>query len=155
MRHELKKQIAKARPSLKMVSPVSYWFIMLMGLFNLFIGSAFLFALDPNTDDPTFRAITQFIPFGVWGILFMILGMLKLYSLFKNNWVMARYTLLAGVVLKSGWAVALTIRTFNHYDNAFLNATWVALAITQIICYIYFLPPTEPHKPNGEEVENE
>lgn len=155
MRTELKRQIQNARPSLKMVSPVSYWFIMLMGLFNLFIGTAFIFALDPDTSDPTFRAITQFVPFGVWGILFVLLGGFKLYSLFRNNWQLARYTLLAGVIMKSAWGVALTIRTFNQYDNAFLNATWVALAITQIICYIYFLPPTEPHKPNGEEVENE
>lgn len=155
MRRELKKQIANARPSLKMVSPVSYWFIMLMGLFNLFIGTAFMFALDPDTDDATFRAITQFIPFGVWGILFFTLGVAKLYSLFTNNWILARYTLLTGVIFKSGWGVALTIRTFDQPDNAFLNATWIALAITQIICYIYFLPPTEPHKPSGEEVENE
>lgn len=153
MSDKLKKQIQEARPSLRAVSPVSFWFIMLMGLFNLFIGSAFMFALDPDTDDLTFRAITQFIPFGVWGALFVALGIAKLWSLKTNNWKLARYTLLLGVVMKSSWAVALTIRTFYQPDNAFLNATWLALAITQVICYIYFLPPTEPRLPNGGKVK--
>lgn len=154
MSDKLRQQLREARPSLRAVSPVSFWFIMLMGLFNMFIGAAFIFALDPDTDDVTFRAITQFIPFGVWGILFFVLGVLKLWSLKTNNWWLSRHTLLLGVVMKSSWAVALTIRTFIHPDNAFLNATWVALTITQIVCYIYFLPPTEPRLPNGGKAKS-
>lgn len=153
MSEKLRKQLREARPNLRAVSPMSFWFILIMGAFNLFIGTAFMFALDPDTNDPTFRAVTQFIPFGVWGALFFILGVLKLWSLKINSWKMARYTLLVGVMMKSSWAIALTIRTFIQPDNAFLNATWLALAFTQMVCYIYFLPPQEMRLFSGNKIE--
>lgn len=150
MRQKLIQEIRAARPHLKNVSPVSYWFIMLMGAFNLFIGLAFLFAINPNTDDPAFRAVTSVIPFGTWSILFIIVGLIKLWAIAVNNWRASRWSLLMGVAIKSGWAVALIVRTFYQADNAFLAATWLALAIAQMTIYIYFLPPTEPRLPDGE-----
>ena len=155
MTSQLSQEIKKARPSLRLVSPVSYWFILLMGVFNIFLGSAFMVALDDTPDDLALKAISEIIPFFWWGVLFIALGIAKIYSIVANNWTLARYTLLAGVLLKSGWAVALTFRSFYQADNVFLNALWITMALTQIICYIYFLPPTEPRHLDGGVVEDE
>lgn len=141
----LKHQIEQARPSLRLVSPVSYWFILLMGVFNLLLGTSFILALDANIlSDAAFSTIANLMPVPVWGIMFIVLGVVKISAIKDNNWELARHTLLAGVLLKSGWAVALTFRTFYQPDNIFLNLVWLTIAITQIICYIYFLPPTQP-----------
>ena len=153
MKSKLKREIREARPNLKDVSPMSYWFIMLMGVFNLFIGMAFIIALK-DVDDPVFNVITQVIPFWLWGVIFFALGIAELYSLKVNSWKLARKTLLTGVTLKSGWAVALTLKTLIAApDNAFLTACWVAIAVTQVICYVHFLPPQEMRLFSGKKME--
>ena len=155
MRKKLVDQIRAARPSLRLVSPISYWFVILMGVFNILIGIAFITSLGEFTNDLALRAVSKIIPFDMWGFLFILLGVAKLYSIITNSWGLARYSLLAGVLLKSAWAVALVIRSFYAEDGLFTTYMWISIAITQIICYIYFLPPTEPRYLNGAKVKDE
>ena len=155
MRDKLVDQIRAARPSLRLVSPISYWFVILMGVFNILIGTAFITSLSELTDGSALRAVSKIIPFDMWGFLFILLGVTKLYSIITNSWSLARYSLLAGVLLKSVWAVALVIRSFYEEDVLFTTYMWISMATTQIICYIYFLPPTEPRYPNGAKVKDE
>ena len=155
MRDELVGQIRAARPSLRLVSPISYWFVILMGVFNIIIGIAFITSLSELTNDLALRAVSKIIPFDMWGFLFILLGVAKLYSIITNSWSLARHSLLAGVLLKSVWAVALVIRSFYDEDCLFTTYMWISMAITQIICCIYFLPPTEPRYLNGAKVKDE
>lgn len=155
MRDKLVDQIRAARPSLRLVSPISYWFVILMGVFNILIGIAFITSLSELTNDLALRAVSKIIPFDTWGFLFILLGVAKLYSIITNSWSLARYSLLAGVLLKSVWAVALVIRSFYEEDVLFTTYMWISMAITQIICYIYFLPPAEPRYLNGAKVKDE
>ena len=155
MRDKLVGQIRAARPSLRLVSPISYWFVILMGVFNVLIGIAFITSLSEPTNDLALMAVSKIIPFDMWGFLFILLGVAKLYSIITNSWSLARYSLLAGVLLKSVWAVALVIRSFYAEDGLFTTYMWISIAITQIICYIYFLPPTEPRYLNGAKVKDE
>lgn len=153
MSDSLKQKIRAARPSLREISPVSYWFIFLMGIFNLIIGAGFILTLRDAIEDPAFAIIAQLVPFWLWGVLFIILGLFKLAALKLNNWKWARYTLLMGVSLKTGWAIALVLRTFSAPDNVFLTMTWLTIALTQIICYIYYLPPQEMRLFNGKKMD--
>lgn len=153
MSESLRKKLREARPRLRDVSPVSYWFIMLMGVFNLIIGIGFALATRGLNDDTIFGLISRVVPFWVWGVLFFGLGVAKLWSLKTNNWKWSRYTLLAGVALKSGWAVALMLRTIENPGNIFLTMTWTTVAITQIICYIHFLPPQEMRLFSGKKMD--
>ena len=154
MKPELKKELRKARPSLRLVSPVSFWFIALMGIFNLIIGALLMLVFESG-DDEVFRVLTLFVPSWLWGIAFIMLGAAKLVSIYANNWRWARWTLLAGVALKSGWAVALIIRTFIITDNSFLAMCWLTIALTQIICYIHFLPPQEMRLFSGKRIQGD
>ena len=155
MRDKLVDQIRAARPSLRLVSPISYWFVILMGVFNVLLGIAFITSLSELTNDLALRAVSKIIPFDMWGFLFILLGVAKLYSIITNSWSIARYSLLAGVLLKSVWAVALVIRSFYEEDCLLTTYMWISMAITLIICYIYFLPPTEPRYLNGAKVKDE
>lgn len=155
MSENLRKKLRAARPSLRSVSPVSFWFIALMGIFNLLIGVGFWAALRGVTEDPIFSLVSRVIPFEVWGVMFILLGIAKLAALKVNDWKWARWTLLTGVSLKSGWAVALTLRTVIHPDNMFLTVTWTTIAITQIIVYMYFLPPQEMRMFSGRVMDGD
>lgn len=150
MKYKLARELKEARPGLRSVSPVSYWFILIMGIFNLILGASFILAIDGAKLDETLNVITAIVPIWAWAVLFSGLGFLKLYALAANNWTLARYSLLTGVMLKSGWAVALMIRTLEIPDNIFLSLTWVTISLVQMICYIHFLPPSEPRKLDGE-----
>lgn len=143
MSESLRRKFNAVKPSLRSVSPVSYWFIGLMGVFNILIGIGFFLALQGVAEDPIFGLVAKVVPFSVWGVMFVALGIAKLVALKINNWKLARWTLLTGVALKSGWAIALAIRTMSHPDNMFLTVTWTTIALTQIIVYMYFLPPQE------------
>jgi len=151
MTRKLKQELKEARPKLRLVSPMSYWFVGLMGIFNLVLG-ALLLGISNGIDinEPPFKIITAIIPLSIWGLIFIGLGLLKLAALKANSWKWARLTLLMGVTLKSGWAVALIARSMYQPDNAFLTMFWVTIAIVQVLCYIFFLPP---HLYSGKKIK--
>lgn len=149
MRPELEKELRQARPSLRLISPVSFYFIALMGVFNIVVGLAMI-AIGLSFDDPVLTVLTAIIPAWVWGALFLSLGVFKLVALKANHWLLTRSSLLAGVALKSSWAVALVIQVLQVSDNIFLTTCWITIAITQVIVYVHFLPPQEMRLLNGK-----
>lgn len=153
MIERIKKELKEVHPKLRLRSPVSYWFIGLMGLFNLFIGTGFFLATTNLVDDPILGMVAKVVPFWMWGLFFFSLGTAKLVSIIRDDWIWARRTLLIGVGLKVGWSVALILRTLMHPDNVFLTASWTTLAITQMIIYIYFLPPQEMREFSGRKMD--
>jgi len=149
MSDNLKKQLAKARPSLRLAAPVSFWFIGLMGIFNIILGALLYYYFNGGVDDRALGVITAIIPIGVWSLAFILLGIAKIAALYKNSWIWARRTLLVGVGMKSGWALALIWKSVYQPDNVFLTMLWITLAIVQFMCYVFFLPP-HVIKPKGK-----
>lgn len=141
MTDKFKKQIQKARPSLKTVSPLAHWTMMVMAVFNLLLGAALFFSLDSIRFNESLLIVNNLLTFKFWGLVFFIIGLLKLYSLKTNNWELARHTLIVGVAIKATWAVALTIRAFVSPGTFFVDLIWVTLAALQMGAYIHFLPP--------------
>lgn len=138
---ELQKQIQEARPNLKVVSPISHWIVLVMGWFNIVLGLSMIFAVDSERFVASLFLVNDYMPFWLWGWIFVTVGAVKLYALHSNNWELSRRSLMLGVSIKAAWMVALTIRTFVLPGTAFLNLTWIALALIQMGAYIWFMPP--------------
>jgi len=138
----LRHQLDKARPKLKVVSPLAYWDILVMGWFNIVLGLTFILGIDSARFTASLLIVNDLFTFDFWGVVFIIIGLLKLYSLRINNWKLARSTLFIGVSVKAAWMIALTIRTFISPGTLFLNILWVTIALLQIGAYIWFMPPS-------------
>lgn len=148
----VKAELKQARPKLSLVSPLSYWVVKVMGLFNILLGTSFLFTLDEDRFTASLLIVNDVFTFKFWGIVFISLGLVKLYSLYANNWKLSRNSLLIGVFIKAAWMVALTIRTLISPGTLFLNLLWITVALLQIGAYIWFMPPsTEGYKQRREE----
>lgn len=141
MRHELKKEIQNARPSLKVVSPLTHWVISSLGIFNILFGVILFLAMDANRVSAPLLIVNELFTYQMWGIIFIVLGVIKLLSLYTNNWSLAKKSLLLGVAIKSTWAIALAVRSFISPGTFLVNMVWVTLAAIQIGTYIYFMPP--------------
>lgn len=148
----IEKQIQKARPKLSVVSPMAYWIVLVMGWFNILLGLTFVLAIDATRFTASLIIVNDLLTFQFWGVVFMAIGILKLFSLRMNNWELARNTLFWGVSVKAAWMIALTIRTFVSPGTIFLNLLWITIALLQIGCYIWFMPPsTEGYKQRRTE----
>ena len=155
MTSKLDKELQEARPKLKVVSPLANWIVVVMAVFNLFLGTSFLFAIDQNRASASLLIVNDILTYKFWGIVFIAIGLVKLYSIFTNNWKLARSSLFLGVSVKAAWMVALTIRTFVSPGTVFLNLLWVTIALLQMGAYIWFLPPAEKAELPGHSEENE
>lgn len=152
----IKKQIQEARPKLRAVSPQAHWTVMVMGIFNILLSTSFLLLLDTDRFTAPLLIVNELLTFKFWGVVFGLLGVFKLYSLWANDWNLARRSLILGVSIKAAWAVALTIRTIISPGTAFLNLTWIALAVLQMGAYIHFMPPAmASYKQRKKERDNE
>lgn len=140
--NETDKNILHARPRLRIVSPLAYWIVFILGVFNIALGVTLFLALDQSKFTNSLLIVNSLFTFKFWGLAFFTLGVIKLYALFKNNWHMARNSLIAGVVFKSTWAIALAIRTFVSPGTIFLDLIWITLALLQAATYIFFMPPS-------------
>lgn len=137
----LKKQIQKARPRLKVVSPLAYWTVLIMAWFNILLGTSFLSLVDQANFVSSLIIVNDVLTFQFWGVVFILLGFLKLYSLHANNWNLARKTLFLGVSIKAAWMIALILRVFITPGTFMLTLLWVAIALLQMGAYIWFMPP--------------
>lgn len=138
----LKHQLEKARPKLKVVSPLAYWIVLVMGWFNIILGTTFIFGIDATRFTAPLLIVNELLTFDFWGAVFIFVGIMKLYSLRVNNWKLARSTLFVGVSIKAAWMIALTIRSFISPGTLLLNILWVTIAVLQIGAYIWFMPPS-------------
>lgn len=141
MKEKLKQQLREARPTLRVVSPLAHWVVVIMAVFNLILGAALFLAVDQNRVSAPLLIVNEILTFKIWGALFFAIGLLKLYSIKVNDWNLSRKTLLMGVSVKAMWAVALTIRSIVSPGSIFLNLLWVTVAALQMATYIWFMPP--------------
>lgn len=155
MTEKLKREIRNARPSLRLVSPMSYWFILLMGVFNIILGASLFLTLDAGRVSAPLIIVNDFLSYQFWGALFFLLGVFKIGTLRFNSWKWARRSLIFGVSVKATWMVALIIRVLTSPGTIFLSLLWVTVALTQMICYIFFLPPQEMRLFSGKKMQQE
>jgi len=142
MSKDIKHEIREARPKLRDVSPLAYWDVLVMGWFNIVLGATFIFGIDETRFAASLLIVNELFTFDFWGVIFILIGLLKLYSLRINNWKLSRSTLFLGVSVKAAWMIALTIRTFISPGTLFLNILWITIALLQIGAYIWFMPPS-------------
>lgn len=140
----LQREIRNARPRLRLVSPLVHWVILVMGIFNILLGISLYLAFDAARVSAPLLIVNDLFTYRFWGIVFVALGILKLYSLWANNWNLAKNSLLVGISVKAAWAIALTIRSLTSPGTLLINFIWLALAAIQVGTYIFFMPPNVP-----------
>lgn len=136
----LKEQIRHARPSLRLVSPMAYWTIMVMAVFNFLLGLSLFFLVDNDRLSAPLIIVNDLFSYKFWGAIFILIGIVKAYALLKNKWELARHSLIIGVSVKAMWAVALIVRVLVSPGTFFLTLLWLTVALLQMGAYIWFLP---------------
>lgn len=139
--NKLVHELREARPSLRMVTPMSYYFVLIMAIFNIVLGFTLMYGIDKSRLSASLIIVNEFTSYTFWGIVFIALGLLKIYSLVTNNWWLSRKTLIFGVSIKAMWSVALIFRIFISPGSLFLTLCWLCIATLQMTCYIFFMPP--------------
>lgn len=137
----IEKELQKARPSLRTVTPLAHAVLQIYAYFNILLGISFLFALDQSKIQNPLLIVNDVLSYKFWGVVFIGIGILKLYSLYTNNWNLSRKSLLVGVSIKAAWTLALVVRSFTESGTWFITLIWLALAAVQISTFIFFLPP--------------
>lgn len=137
----IEKQIQKARPLLKTVTPLAHWIITIFAYFNILLGISLFFAIDESKISAPLIIINDIFSYKFWGFVFIAVGVLKLFALKTNNWDLSRKSLLVGVSIKAAWALALIIRSITSPGTFLVTIIWFALAAIQIVTFIYFMPP--------------
>lgn len=139
--NKLLHEIREARPSLRIVSPLAHYVVLIMGIFNILLGLTLIYGIDKSRLSASLIIVNEFSSYTFWGVLFIILGIVKLYSLKKNDWKLARNTLIVGVAIKAMWSVALIFRIFISPGTVFITLCWLCIAALQMATYIFFMPP--------------
>jgi hypothetical protein len=134
-------ELAKARPTLRQVSPLSHYFVLIMAVFNIVLGLTLIYGIDKSRLSASLIIVNNIFSYHFWGVVFITIGIIKLFALKTNNWGLSRKSLLLGVSVKAAWAVALTFRIFISPGTVFITACWLCIAALQMACYIFFMPP--------------
>lgn len=141
MKKHLKNKIKKARPNLKLIAPLSYATIKGFGVFNILLGIALMFHRADNTaDSETLIIIHEAFGFMVWGLAFMVLGIIKLHALHSNDWQRIRKILIIAMLFHSIWLFALLIHVLVGQGALSILVMWGFLTYIQALIYIHFIP---------------
>jgi len=137
----IEKQIQKARPLLKTVTPLAHWIITIFAYFNILLGISLFFAVDQSKITASLIIVNDIFSYRFWGVIFIAIGVLKIFALKTNNWDLSRKSLLVGVSIKAAWALALVVRSLTSPGTWLVTIIWLALASIQIVTFIFFMPP--------------
>lgn len=131
--------LSRIRPLLRHIAPMAFWFSAGFGVFNILIGLGLYNAKILIT-----LQIAGVVPFRVWGILFLVLGVLMIYSLLSNNWKLTKNLNLVGIGIKLTWWLELLSELLTGTSKTpFLIIIWSLLLFFQFIVFIYFTPRVE------------
>lgn len=137
----IKHELRVARPKLRMVSPLAHAIVLVMVLFNVVLGINLIFNIDQGRLSASLIIVNDVLTFKFWGVVFILIGLIKLYALVTNNWKVSRQSLLLGVSIKAMWAIALVVRIFISPGTLLMATLWLCIAALQMACYIFFMPP--------------
>lgn len=142
------KDLAKARPSLFKIAPLTATICWLFALINVFLFYSLFFTYRPTTH---LFLVNNFLNFQVWGIAFLVLGIIGVYNLIKNYWNGVRRTLLVGVIVKMAWEITLVLRVFQNKNTILLTVLWGFFALVQMATYVFFLPEITEGRDNEQQ----
>lgn len=151
----IEKQIQKARPRLRTVTPLAYWIIIVYAFFNILLGISLFLAIDQSRISSPLLIVNDVFSYKFWGVLFIAVGTLKLFALKTNNWNLSRRSLLVGISIKAAWAIDLVIRSLTSPGTWLITLVWLALAGIQMVTFIFFMPPgvqTPKQRARGDDV---
>jgi len=151
----IEKAIKQARPNLKTVTPLAHAILNIYAIFNIALGISFILAIDSSRITAPLLIVNEVFTYDFWGFVFIAIGILKLYSIKTNNWNLSRKSLLVGVAIKAAWAIALIVRSLTSPGTWLVTIMWLALALVQIVTFIFFMPPAvESYKQRREDRED-
>lgn len=131
---DIDKKLKEILPSLRKIAPQTFWFSAGFGVFNVLIGLALILSIILLQ-----LVVISVIPLKVWGVVFLIHGILMLYSLIINNWNLTKYLNIVGIGIKTAWWLELlSITIFGR--PPFLLLVWSLLLFLQFIVCVYFTP---------------
>lgn len=148
MTKDIERKIRKAQPRLRKARPLPFWIILIFAAFNVALGISLYLSFDASRITASLIIVNEVFTFRFWGIVFILVGLLKMYSLVTNNWILARQSLLIGVSIKAAWAVALTVRALTSHGTLLIDLMWVTLALIQISTFIFLVPIEKGTKSN-------
>ena len=123
---------------MRSIAPMSSSLTTGYAVFNLFLGTGLLFQKARTVE---FFIVNDFISYQVWGMIFIILGILMGSALISNSWRLTRWTLIVGIFLKIWWLLALIVRdVFQDGNNSMLLIIWAFITFVQIMLFVNFLP---------------
>lgn len=131
------KDLAKARPSLFRIAPLTATICWLFAVVNFFVFYCLFFVFRPKVP---LLFVTNFFNFQVWGLAFLIIGLIGGWTLIRNNWNATRKTLMAGVIVKSAWEITLIYRVFYDKQTMLTAIMWGFLTFVQVATYVFFMP---------------
>lgn len=124
---DIDRAIKAIRPPLRKVSPHTFWLSLGFGVFNILTGY-FLF----NSTILVTLQVVSIISLQAWALIFVIHGLLMLYSLFTNNWWLTRMLNLAGVGIKTAWLLEILAVTVIG-RNPFLLLVFSLVLFFQLV----------------------
>lgn len=134
----ISRKLKEARPRLRSIAPMSSSLTTGYAIFNLVLGTGLLFQKARTVE---FFIVNDFISYQVWGMIFIILGILMGSALISNSWRLTRWTLIVGIFLKIWWLLALIVRdVFQDGHNSMLLIMWAFITFVQIVLFVNFLP---------------
>lgn len=119
---------------------MAHWTILVMAAFNILLGASLFLLIDAGRVSAPLIIVNSLFTYKFWGVVFIAIGLLKMYALYSNKWELARASLMIGVSVKAMWAVALIVRVLVSPGTLFLTLLWVTIALLQMGAYIWFLP---------------
>lgn len=141
MTSQLHKELQKARPKLRQVTPLAHAVLLVYAFFNIFLGISLFVTIDQSRITAPLLIVNNVFNYKFWGVMFVVLGLTKLFALKTNNWDLSRKSLLFGVAIKAAWALALVVRSTANAGTWLITLMWLALAAIQIVTFIFFMPP--------------
>lgn len=134
----ISRKLKEARPRLRSIAPMSSSLTAGYAIFNLVLGTGLLFQKARTVE---FFIVNDFISYQVWGMIFIILGILMGSAPIGNSWRLTRWTLIVGIFLKIWWLLALIVRdVFQDGHNSMLLIMWAFITFVQIVLFVNFLP---------------
>lgn len=151
---DLKHEINEIRHRLYKVSPLVFAITGIYIGMNIVIGVVMSVAFDESRVVASLLIVNSLLTYKFWGLVFLGLAIFQGWSLYRNDWDLIKKSLLAGVVVKSFWAVGLVLRAFVEQGTLLIALPWITLALIQIATVIFFLPPVYDFREVDDEADN-
>lgn len=134
-----KNEIRRARPKLRLASPLTFWICLGYVGLNLIL-AVFIYS-QPDTGQLALY-FSVFTPH-FWGSLFAIQAVILAVALFFNSFKYTRFSLGMGLFIKSFYAyslIELGLR-IGFYNVIAVTSIWLFITYVQFMTIVYFTVP--------------